>query len=170
MTRHVLIALFSLLICGCASDPTVGYSTSSLYAPQFTSVAVPIFDNDTTSRNIGFMLTDAVVKEIESRTPYSIMSEQFADSLLTGTIQKVELRTISQSPTTGLDNEMMLTITIDFEWLNLHSGERITGRKNFSSSALFVASRPSSEPIEMGQFAAVQQLASDIIDQMQSSW
>ena len=85
-------------------------------------------------------------------------------------IRSVDLRTISQSKTTGLDNEVMITVVMDFEWLNLRSGGRIMGRKNFSSSALFVPSRPSAEPIEMGQFAVIQQLSQDIVDQMQSSW
>jgi len=115
-------------------------------------------------------LTDATIKEIESRTPYRVLGEQYADTLLTGTIRSVDLRTISQSRTTGLDNEVMITVVIDFEWLNLQSGGRIVGRSNFSSSALFVPSQPSSEPITMGKFAVVQQLSKDIVDQMQSSW
>lgn len=116
------------------------------------------------------MLTDAVIKEIEARTPYTIRDEQFADTLITGTIRSIKLQTLSQSRTTGLDNEVMLIAVIDFEWLNLQSGGRIVGRQNFSSSALFIPSQPSSEPIEMGQFAVVQQLSSDIVDQMQSTW
>ena len=121
-------------------------------------------------RDMEFMLTDAIIKEIESRTPYRILAEQYADTLITGTIQSVGLQTISQSRTTGLDNEVMITVVIDFEWLNLRSGGRLVGRQNFSSSALFIPSQPSSEPIEIGQFAVVQQLSSDIVAQMQSSW
>lgn len=165
-----LFSICILLLAGCSTDPTMGYSSSSLYATQFKSVAVPIFDNDTMVREMEFMLTDAVIKEIEARTPYKILGEQYADTLIAGTIRSVDLRTISQSKTTGLDNEVMITVVMDFEWLNLRSGGRIMGRKNFSSSALFVPSRPSAEPIEMGQFAVIQQLSQDIVDQMQSSW
>jgi hypothetical protein len=170
MNRCLLSSLCFLFLANCASDPTVGYSSASLYAPQFKSIAVPIIQNNSMAKGIEFLLTDAIVKEIESRTPYLILGEQYADTLLTGTIQSVVLRTISQSTTTGLDNEVMITVTMDFEWLNLQSGGRIMGRRNFSSSALFVPSRPSAEPIEMGQFAVVQQLSADIVDQMQSSW
>lgn len=165
-----LFSIFIFSLAGCSNDPTMGYSSSSLYATQFKSVAVPIFANDTMVREMEFMLTDAVIKEIEARTPYKILGEQYADTLITGTIRSVDLRTISQSRTTGLDNEVMITVVMDFEWLNLRSGGRIMGRKNFSSSALFVPSRPSAEPIEMGQFAVIQQLSQDIVDQMQSSW
>ena len=154
----------------CASDPTVGYTSSSLYPTHFRSVAVPIFDNSTMTRNIEFMLTDALIKEIQSRTPYRILGEQYADTLLTGTIKNVDLQMLSQSRNTGLVNEMLVKVVLDFEWLNLMQGGRITGRKNFASSAVFIPSRPSSEPFEVGEFAVVQQLASDIVDQMQASW
>ena len=170
MVRLLFTSLICIVLANCASDPTVGYSSSSLYATQFRSVAVPIFQNNTIAREMEFKLTDALIKEIESRTPYYVLGEQYADTLLTGTIRSVNLRTTSQSRTTGLDNEVMITVTIDFEWLNLQSGGRIVGRKNFSSSSLFVPSQPSGEPIELGQFAVVQQLSQDIVDQMQSSW
>lgn len=170
MIRIPLFSVLLLILTNCASDPTLGYSSSSLYSPKYQSVAVPIFQNNTMVRDMEFMLTDAIIKEIESRTPYRILAEQYADTLITGTIQSVGLQTISQSRTTGLDNEVMITVVIDFEWLNLRSGGRLVGRQNFSSSALFIPSQPSSEPIEIGQFAVVQQLSSDIVDQMQSSW
>jgi hypothetical protein len=141
-----------------------------LYAKQYKSVAVHIFENSTMQRTIGFMLTDAVIKEIQTRTPYRVIGEQFADTLLTGTVTNVDLDMISGSRTTKLTNEMLIEVTINFEWINLQSGGRIVGRDKFTSSALFIPSQPSSEPIEIGQFAVVQQLASDIVDQMQSSW
>ncbi|MBC8201020.1 MAG: hypothetical protein H8E86_03150 [Planctomycetes bacterium] len=122
------------------------------------------------TRNVEFMLTDAVIKEIQSRTQYRVLGEQYADTLLTGTIKSVDLQMLSQSRNTGLANEMLVKVVIDFEWLNLMQGGRITGRQNFATSAVFIPSRPSSEPFEVGEFAVVQQLASDIVDQMQASW
>ena len=164
----MLLGLFAL--SNCVSDPTIGYSSKSLYPTEYHSVSVPIFENTTMTRNMEFMLTDAVIKQIQSRTPYRVVNESYADTLLTGTITKVDLQTINQSRTTGLANEVLLKVTINFEWLSLNTGTRIVGKKNFTSEALFVPSRPSSEPIEMGQFAVVQQLATDIVDQMQSAW
>ena len=154
----------------CASDPTLGYTSSSLYPTNFRSVSVPIFENSTMTRNVEFMLTDAVIKEIQSRTQYRILGEQYADTLLTGTIKSVDLQMLSQSRKTGLVNEMLVKVVLDFEWLNLMQGGRIASRKNFASSAIFIPSSPSSEPFAVGEFAVVQQLASDIVDQMQASW
>lgn len=159
-----------IALSNCVSDPTIGYSSKSLYPTEYHSVSVPIFENTTMTRNMEFMLTDAVIKQIQSRTPYRVVNESYADTLLTGTITKVDLQTINQSRTTGLANELLLKVTINFEWVSLNTGTRIVGKKNFTGEALFVPSRPSSEPIEMGQFAVVQQLATDIVDQMQSAW
>jgi len=170
MIRTYLLIAFVLFLAGCSSNPTTGYSTASLYDQQFNSVCVPIFENETMSRNMEFMLTDAVVKQIQARTPYRVLGDTHADTMLTGTITDIKLRAISRSRTTGLDNEMLITATINFEWLNLRTGKRILGRESFSSTALFIPSQPSSEPIEMGQFALVQQLSSDIVDQLQAAW
>ena len=170
MIRLCLLISSLLFVGACSSNPTTGYSTASLYNQQFRSVCVPIFENQTMSRNVEFMLTDAIIKQVQARTPYAILDDTHADTMLTGTITRIALRSISQSRTTGLDNEVLITATIDFEWLNLQTGKRILGRKNFSTSALFIPSQPSSEPLEMGQFALVQQLSSDIVDQLQAAW
>ena len=168
--KFLFMLLGLIALSNCASDPTTGYSSKSLYPTEYHSISVPIFENTTMTRNMEFMLTDAVIKQIQSRTPYRVVNESYADTLLTGSITKVVLQPINQSRTTGLDNEVLLKVTINFEWLSLNTGTRIVGKKNFTSEALFVPSRPSSEPIEMGQFAVVQQLAADIVDQMQASW
>ena len=154
----------------CETDPTVGYSSSSLYPKQYQSIAIPIFQNSTMTRDVEFMLTDAIIKEIQVRSPYRVVDKHVAETILTGTITSMELSTLSRSQTTGLDNEVLFKVVIDFEWYDQVNGNRIVGRKNFASSAVFIPSRPSSEPLEIGQFAVVQQLASDIIDQMQASW
>jgi len=154
----------------CEIDPTVGYSSSSLYPKQYQSIAIPIFQNSTMTRDVEFMLTDAIIKEIQVRSPYRVVDKHVAETLLTGTITSMKLSTLSRSRTTGLDNEVLFKVVIDFEWYDQVNGNRIVGRKNFASSAVFIPSRPSSEPLEIGQFAVVQQLASDIVDQMQASW
>ena len=64
---------------GCA-----GYQlgTRSLYAPDISTVYVPIFESDSFRRNLGERLTEAVVKEIELKTPYKVVGTPDADSIL----------------------------------------------------------------------------------------
>ena len=166
----VLLLTLPVLVLNCANKPEFGYSSQSLYPLEFKSISVQIFENKTMNLHIEMLLADALVKEIQYRTPYRIMNDSAADTLLKGSITDITLDAINQSNNTGLDNEVLIKVTVDFEWLNLASNQHIVGKKNFMSDAIFIPSRPSSEPIEMGQFAVVQQLARDIVDQMQASW
>jgi hypothetical protein len=59
---------------------------------------------------------------------------------------------------------------VDFEWVDLRTGEKIVARDGVEASALFVPSYPAREPLELGRLAAVEQLSRDLVDAMQSQW
>ena len=176
MTRApgAIISVLSIVLVitmgSCASDPTQGYSSASIYPANIHTVAVSIFENDTYTRDVEFQLTDALVKEIEARTPYKVVPASRADTVLLGQIRKIDLDQLSKSRQTGLCEEVILSVTIDFQWKDQRSFKPLLERKAFTSNALFVPSQPSSEPIELGEFAVVQQLARDIVAQMQTEW
>ena len=46
----------------------------SLYAPDVATVYVPMIDSDSYRRDLGERLTEAVVKEIELKTPYKVVN------------------------------------------------------------------------------------------------
>jgi hypothetical protein len=165
-----LAVAFLPVLHGCAADPTQGYSTNSVFDGDIATIAVPIFENDTFYRDIEFQLTEALVKEIERRTPYKVTAAVRADSTFTGRIRAVELDRLSRSRRTGLTEEGILSVTIDFEWRDLRTNRVLVERRSFSGHGLFVPSEPTSEPIELGRFAAVQQLAADIVGEMQAQW
>lgn len=166
----LLVAVIAAASSGCSSDPAQGYSTASLFPRDISSVAVPIFVNKTYTRDVEFELTDALVKEIEARTPYKVMSEASADTVFLGTIRSIELDQLSKSRTTGLSEEVVVSVTIDFQWKDLRNGKVLLERKTFAGHGLFVPSTPTGEPIELGQFAVVQLLAKDIVSEMRSDW
>jgi len=166
-----LVAIVAtILLAGCAADPTEGYSTQSAFDRDIATIAVPIFENDTFYRDLEFQLTEALVKELERRTPYKVSAAVRADSTLTGHIRDVELDRLSRSPLTGLAEEAIISVTIDFQWRDLRTNQVLVERRSFSGHGLFVPSEPSSEPIELGRFAVVQQLAADIVNEMQAPW
>ena len=155
---------------GCASTPAQGYAATSPYPAKYRSVALPIFRNQSYMRNFETDLAHALVTEVERSTPYKVMSEVAADTILRGTITSIDLVELSKDPTTGLANEMMVRMRVDFEWVDLRSGERIVAREGVESTALFVPSYPAREPMELGRFAAVESLARDLVGAMQSHW
>ena len=159
-----------MLAGGCASTPSEGYAATSPYPAKYRSVALPIFRNQSYMRNFETDLVHALVTEVERSTPYKVMSEVAADTILRGTITSIDLVELSKDPTTGLANEMMVRMRVDFEWVDLRSGERIVARQGVESTALFVPSYPAREPMELGRFAAVESLARDLVGAMQSNW
>lgn len=155
---------------GCASDPTVGYAAVAPFPTSVESVAVPIVENQTFVRDVEFELTDALIKEIESRTPYKVTGRDRADSILLGRITSVQLDQLSKSRLTGLGEEVIVSVTIDFQWRDLRTDASLVERDGFSSPGLFTPSEPAGERIELGRFAAVQRLARDIVDEMRAAW
>jgi hypothetical protein len=173
VVRALSFGLAALVVAapvGCATDPREGYAATNPYTASVRSVAVPIFQNRSYVRDFEFDLAEALVKRITTSTPYSVTGEAAADTILRGTITDISLNELSRDPSTGLSNEVMVRVTVDFEWSDLRSGKTLVARSGFATSALFVPSRPAREPLELARFEAVQQLARDLVDQMQSAW
>lgn len=77
-----LIPLF-VLSTGCAGYQ---FGNRTLYRTDLRTVHVPMFKSNALRPNLGEWLTEAVVKEIEERTPYKVVSSPLADSVLTGNL------------------------------------------------------------------------------------
>jgi hypothetical protein len=109
---------FVLLLGGCA-----GYQigTRSLYAPNITTVYVPMFESDSFRPYLGQWLTEAVVKQIELKTPYKVVDSVTADSLLTGRILAVKKSVQIEDP---YDNPRDITVDfkIEVSWVDRHGG------------------------------------------------
>jgi hypothetical protein len=119
---------------------------------------------------VEFELADALIKEIEARTPYKVTSAKRADTILTGRISGIEREQLSKSRTTGLSEEVTYAVTIDLNWRDRRTGESLLELRSFTADSLFVPSGPTGEPIELGEFGAVERLARDIVSQMQADW
>lgn len=171
----MLIALAcSLLTCisGCA---TYRFGSASLFRPGIRTVHVPVVRNDTFRHDLGIRLTEAIVREIETRTPYKVTSDPNADS-------RLECRVISETKRvlteTGTDDPRGLDASINVRatWLN-RSGEMLmqnaivpTGDLaiGFSQDSRFVPE--AGQSIDTASEAAIQKLASRIVSQMEMRW
>jgi hypothetical protein len=155
---------------GCSADPREGWSSASAWPTAYRTVAVPVFGNRTFARELDTQLTEAVVKQFEATTPYKVVGQGVADTMLRGTITEVQLREISKSVITGLGEEVALRVTLDYEWLDLRTGEPLAARNGYVGTAVFIPSRPTQEPLELAGFEVVQQLAREIVDSLQGEW
>ena len=74
-----------MLLAGCASYQV---GSESLYAPDVATVYVPMIESDSYRRDLGERLTEAVIKEIELKTPYKVVGTPDADSILSPYFRK----------------------------------------------------------------------------------
>lgn len=77
------IAVLCWVVClattGCA---TYQFGSRSLFRDDIRTVYVPVARNETFRHDLGPRLTEAVVRQIELRTPYKVTGDPAADSVL----------------------------------------------------------------------------------------
>ena len=115
--RILLIALYAglgLISAGCAGY-RVGAGT--LYAPDIQTVYVPMIESESFRRDLGERLTEAVVKEIELKTPYKVVASPNADSVLEIQLQGDRRAVLAED---SFDNPRLLEMQLNtvVSWQN----------------------------------------------------
>jgi hypothetical protein len=170
MATLILLIVGGMLTGGCSADPTQGYSFTHSHDETVRTVAVPMFQNPTFSRGLEIELTDAIIKEIQAKTPWRVTTEGTANTTLTGTLTDSRLRRLSIGRETGYSQEIAVELTVDFDWKDSRTGKTLVSRRSFTASEAFVPASPANERIESGQHAAVQRIARDIVAELRSNW
>lgn len=147
-----------------------GYSSKELFPTEVHTVAVPIFENRTFYRGVEFELAEAMVKQVESRTPYKVVAPGMAQTILEGTITDIEQTQLSRRRPGGLPQEMEVTVTVDFVWKDLGKGGVIKDRRGFQAVGRYIPTAGIGEPFETAQHDAVERLARDIVSTMRTDW
>lgn len=103
-----------LLFCGCA-----GYQVGNrtLYPEEVHTVYVPMFKSNSFRRNLGERLTEAVVKEIEAKTPFKVVNDQDADTTLTGALIN-ERKTVLVPVLSGDAREVQTSMSVKVSWVD----------------------------------------------------
>jgi len=165
------------LLCGCggythSSDydkpAQRGYVWHSLYREDIRTVAVPIFTNKDFHRGVEFILTKAVINQIESQTPYKVVDREKADTILEGEIVAVRASHLSVSASTALPQEQLLTVTVNFLWKDLRTGKILVQQNEFQQSSTYYPTL--GESSGLGSQANVEKLALAIVQQLQADW
>lgn len=162
-----MLGIFALAAAGLALTGC-GYTGQSLYPSGIRTVAVPIWKNNTFRHQMGFHLTEAIDKNIESRTPYRLASLKHADSVLRGTIVQVQETLLSNSFQTNLPQETQVTVVVNFTWKDLRTGKILSERKMFARSANTIPQI--GQQLSDAEQTAMEKLARAIVAQMQKSF
>lgn len=164
-----------LLPTGCgytiSNDPataTADYHNPTLYRKDVKTVAVPIFTNHTYYRGIEFNLTKAIINQLEEQSPYKVVSRDEADTILEGEITRVHVQTSSNNVYTGLPQEQLYIIAVDFRWKDLRTGKMLVQRHDFEQTAPYYPTL--GEAQFFGSQENIEKLALAIVQEMQDDW
>lgn len=168
----ISVTLVQLTIFSGCANYQFGHHT--LFAPDIQTVHVPIFKSNSFRRNLGERLTEAVVREIELKTPYKVVSPEAADSILVGKLVSEAKRTIAEDE---FDNPRIteLSFIVNADW-HRRTGEPLGTTINIPvPDALRVAEAGQMIPeagqsIATTQQAIIDKLAQDIVAQMEMPW
>jgi hypothetical protein len=128
-----VLAAVCLVLPSCQEDghfTLFGYTTKPNYDCTIHTVRVPIFLNnipgDSVTRGIEFSLTQAVVREIELKTPYKVVSpNQPADTELTGTITIYGKALLNRNQLNEV-REAETGLVVELVWRDLRTGELLS--------------------------------------------
>ena len=164
--------LLPLLFCGCAAYQI---GNQSLYPPDIHTVSVPVFQSNSFRRNLGERLTEAVVKEIEKRTPYKVVGDPSADSVLTGRIL-TDRKAVLVPDLTGDARQIETEMRVQVSWVD-RKGRLLRDEKAIPLPAeITEVSATADVAPEVGQSIATAQqeaicrLAEQIVGLMEKPW
>ena len=122
----MLIALATALQFGCGTWDghfcLLGYTTRPPYDIGIRTVRVPIFKNVTMHRGIEFDITEAVIREIEAKTPFKVVQGCVdADTELIGTVVGVNKGVVNLNQL-GETRAAETTLSVELVWRDLRPG------------------------------------------------
>lgn len=170
--RSTLAGLCLLALAGCANYQA---GSGSLYAPDVHTVYVPMIESDSFRRDLGERLTEAVCKEIEQKTPFKVVGDPSADSVLTVKLLADARRVVAED---GLDQARYLEnqLFAEVSWINrrrlpivpAQSMPLPGGLTEVQQSSLLIPA--SGQTVASQQQAAIHRLAEQIVGLMEEPW
>jgi hypothetical protein len=167
-----VLAAGGLAQAGCSSDPTMGYSTRSMYRENISTVAVPIWTRGSAvyRRDVERRLTEAIIKRLELDTPYKVVDKSKADTLLEGELTGYGQRVMSFDPATGNPRDIEVTLFVNFSWTDLRTGEILVHKEKFRATGVYYPTAPFAEDPYLGAEDALDQLSRRIVESLEKPW
>lgn len=144
-----------------------GYTLGPDYRGAET-VAVPIFDNQSLWRGQEFDLTNAVVREVATRTPYRIVARPArADLVVRGRIVSFTQPAVVQGAVDSvLQGSVWIQIEITIE--NGRTGETVSGPTRYWDGASLIPAR--GETLDTARAEVFDKLAQWVVRQLERPW
>lgn len=173
--RLIWLPMLASLLCGGCACYQIGART--MYRPDIQTVYVPMFASESFRRGLGERLTEAVVREIESTTPYKVVSQEVADSTLSGELIADQKVVIAEN---GLDEARVIqeTLTVVYRWTDsrgnaLREPLSLSLAPALSADSINTSSKyvpEAGQTMAIAQEEAIRDLAVQIVRNMQAPW
>ena len=177
----LILALISGSVSGCSgsmrnaavNSNDNGFFGWHFHAPFDTSdvktVAI-FFKSNVFRRDLEKQLYEAVVKEINLRTPYRVVgNHEEADSLLTATITSDNKNLVVEAPT-NLPRELNASIYVQANWTH-NPPTDIESKRTLTLIAETINFIPEvGETAESGYNHVIQSIAKQMVDMMEQAW
>ena len=160
MGRRLQMSVVALLVLvlGSCGYHTAGKATR--IPADVRTLAVPAFVNQTQTYRIEAVLTEAVVREFNTRTRYRIVTDpDGADAILRGTVTNTQLAPVTYDSDTGRASTAVVTVNMKVV-LTAKDGRVLFENSNFVYREQYQISRELSSFFEE-QGPAVQRLSQD---------
>lgn len=139
------------------------------------TVHVPVFQADSFRRNLDYLLTEAVQREIRTRTSYRLTDEVTADSVLRGRIVEIRKSVLSE---TRFDDprELQILVGAEVTWIDRRSGQILQqhvfpiGPELTQHSSQVSFAPEAGHSLATAQQESARRLAAEIVDLMESPW
>jgi hypothetical protein len=165
----LLLAPAMMLVTGC------GYMVGAPYEGDVRTVHVPTFTSDSFRRGLEFQLTEAVQKHIQSRTPFRLAKEPYADTRLTGNIALIRKSPLGESAFDDV-RELQVSFAVEVTWEDLRTGQLLTQQQiPIAPEVVHLVSEAEFAP-EVGQSLAtanqqaIDRMARRIVEMMEMPW
>ena len=166
----LLLCLVSLIGCQ-------GYKLGSLdlYRPDIRTVYVPMIQSDSYRKGLGEQLTEAVVKEIEAKTPYKVIGRENADTILEVRLVD-ERKWVIAEDAYDQARDVSTELKVQVSWID-RQGQQLMQRSTTElpnasleivESSGFVAE--GGQSLVSAHQDAIQKLAKQIVAQMELPW
>lgn len=168
MRKLCAAALLLFSLGGCAGyhiGPIQPYSLKAVH-----SIAIPVFKSNSLIPRVSVLVTDSVIKQFQQDGTYQIANSDRADTILTGTIER-----ISRAPARSLrgnvlaTTEFNLTIQITYTLTDRATKKGLASSVVYGSTSFFVGDDITTDERQAIPLAA-EDVAVHLVSQLSEGW
>lgn len=167
-----MAGVISVTLTGCSMYQ---YGARSMFRDDIRTIHVPIARNDTFRHDLGPRLTEAVIRQIELRTPYKVTGDPAADSTLRLRVIRERKSVLTESAS---DDPAALdaVVAIEVDWIDRRGGPLLRDQWSLETAGASVLTQGNRFVPEAGQSVqvalqeALEDLADRVVSQMELRW